>query len=82
MEAWVYICIVILLCRIKDRLGHEKPRISKFMMWKDSVLSGNASEDRVWLLSFLDEVDIFFSGLELIDSRWVHIIGGGGMCLR
>jgi hypothetical protein len=40
---------------------------------KDSLLGGNASEDRVWLLSFLDEVDPFFSGLGLIDSRSVYI---------
>jgi hypothetical protein len=42
-------------------------------MGKNSVLSGNASEDWVWLLSFLDEVDIFSSGLGFIDSRLVYI---------
>jgi hypothetical protein len=35
----------------------------------------NASEDWVWLLSFLDDVDLFFSSLGLIDSRLVYIIG-------
>jgi hypothetical protein len=44
-ETWVYIRIVTLLCRIKDRLGQKLPRVSKFMMGKNPVLSGNASED-------------------------------------
>jgi len=38
-------------------LGQEYPGVRKFMVRKDSLLGGNASEDRVWLLSFLDEVD-------------------------
>jgi hypothetical protein len=45
------------------------------MVKKNSVLSGNASEDWVRLLSFLDKVDIFFSSLGLIDSRLVYILG-------
>jgi hypothetical protein len=47
------------------------------MMGKNSVLGGNASEDWVWLLSFLDDVDLFFSGLGLIASRWEYIIVDG-----
>jgi hypothetical protein len=39
------------------------------------VLSGNASKDRVSLLSFLDEVDLFVSSLDLIDSRLMYFIG-------
>jgi hypothetical protein len=58
-----------------DRLGQEWPRVRKFMVRKNSMLGGDASEDWVWLLSFLDEVDLFFSGLGLIGSRWVQIIG-------
>jgi hypothetical protein len=46
-------------------------------MGKNSVLGGNASEDWVWLLSFLDDVDLFFSGLGLIASRWEYIIVDG-----
>jgi hypothetical protein len=45
------------------------------MVRKNSMLGGNASKDWVWLLSFLDEVDLFFSGLGLIDSRLVYING-------
>jgi hypothetical protein len=33
------------------------------------MLGGNASKDRVRLLSSLDEVDLFSSGVGLIDSR-------------
>jgi hypothetical protein len=44
-------------------------------MGKNFVLSGNASEDWVCLLSSLDEVDLFFSRLGLIDSRLVYING-------
>jgi hypothetical protein len=43
------------------------------MVRKDSLLGGNTSEDRVWLLSFLDEVDPFFSDHGLIDSMSVYI---------
>jgi hypothetical protein len=48
-----------------DKLGQELLGVRKFMVRKNSLLGGNASEDRVWLLSFLDEVDLFFSGLGL-----------------
>jgi hypothetical protein len=33
--------------------------VQKFMVRKNSVLGDNASGDRVWLLSFLDVVDLF-----------------------
>jgi hypothetical protein len=45
------------------------------MVRKNYVLSGNASEDWVWLHSFLDKVDLFLSSLGLIDSRLVSILG-------
>jgi hypothetical protein len=47
------------------------------MMRKNSVLSGNVFEDWVWLLSFLDNVDLFFSGLDFIVSGLVYIIEVG-----
>jgi hypothetical protein len=45
------------------------------MARKYPILGGDASKDLVWLLSFLGEVDLLFSGLGLIDSRLVYIIG-------
>jgi hypothetical protein len=47
------------------------------MVGKNSVLSGKASEHWVWLFSFLDEVDLFFSDLGLTYSRLVYIIAIG-----
>jgi hypothetical protein len=45
-RAWVYICIVTSLCRIKD--GYVRARIAwgkKVYGEKNSVLDGNASKD-------------------------------------
>jgi hypothetical protein len=33
-------------------------------------------------ISFLVDVDLFFSGLDLIDSRLVYIIGVGGNMVK
>jgi hypothetical protein len=45
------------------------------MLSKNSPLGGNAFDDRVWLLSFHDKVDLFFSDLGLIVLGLVYIIG-------
>jgi hypothetical protein len=54
-------------------LGQEYSSVRKFMVRKNSLLGDNASKDWVLFLSFLDEVDLFFSGLGLIDSRLMYI---------
>jgi hypothetical protein len=57
----VSICIAILLCRIKDKKVRVRIASGKTVYGeKNSVLDGSESKDQVWLLSFLDEVDLVY----------------------
>jgi hypothetical protein len=47
-------------------------------MFKSWFISRFALTD----ISFLVDVDLFFSGLDLIDSRLVYIIGVGGNMVK
>jgi hypothetical protein len=64
-----------------DNVKARIAKVRKLMVRKNSVLGDNASEDWVWFLSSLDEVDLFFSGLGLIESGSVFIIGVTGVWL-
>jgi hypothetical protein len=49
-------------------LGQEYPGVRKFRVRKNSLLGGNACEDRVLPLSFLDEVGLLWPSSLVLPS--------------